>query len=87
MTGLTEAATRLSAALDRLEHALSLQGEARTRQAGDATGNASLARERDGLLARIAALEEENRSLAGATEEVEGKLDNAIADIHAALGR
>jgi hypothetical protein len=43
--------------------------------------------EREHLLARVAELEDENRSLAGITEEVEGKLDGAIAEIRAALSR
>jgi hypothetical protein len=38
-------------------------------------------------LARIAELEDENRALAGITEEVEGRLDGAIGEIRAALGR
>ncbi len=48
---------------------------------------AELTEERERLLARISGLEDENRALAGATEEVEGRLDGAISDIRSALGR
>jgi len=48
---------------------------------------ADLSEERERLLARISELEEENRALAGVTEEVEGRLDGAISDIRSALGR
>ncbi|HEY4265846.1 MAG TPA: DUF4164 family protein [Micropepsaceae bacterium] len=43
--------------------------------------------ERERLAARIASLEEESRTLAGLTEEVEGRLDGAITEIRAVLGR
>jgi hypothetical protein len=39
------------------------------------------------LVTRVAELEDEARSLSGLTEEVEGRLDGAIAEIRAALGR
>ena len=84
---MDEAKARLSAALDRLENALTPLGEAHKRHARDAAEIASLTQEREELLARIAALEEENRVLASLTEEVEGRVDRAIADIHAALGQ
>ncbi|MGH6878762.1 MAG: DUF4164 family protein [Rhizomicrobium sp.] len=87
MTDLEEAAARLTAALDRLETALTPHCEAQKRHARDAAEIASLVQEREGLLARIAALEDETRALGGLTEEVEDRLDRAIADIHAALGR
>jgi Ni,Fe-hydrogenase maturation factor len=87
MTTLEQATARLLGALDRLETTLRPLDEARKRHARDAAEIASLAQEREGLLARIAALEEENRALGGLTEEVEGRLDRAIADIQAALGR
>ncbi|HEX4079917.1 MAG TPA: DUF4164 family protein [Rhizomicrobium sp.] len=87
MTTLEHAAARLFGALERLETALRPLDEAQKRHVRDAAEIASLAQEREGLLARIAALEEENRALGGLTEEVEGRLDRAIADIQAALGR
>jgi hypothetical protein len=87
MDALTAAADRLSAAIDRLENSLKPQAEAQKRHARDAAEIASLTHERETLLARIADLEEETRSLASVNEEVEGRLDGAIADIRAALGR
>jgi hypothetical protein len=46
-----------------------------------------LSQEREGLLTRIAELEEESRALAGVTEDVEERLDSAVAEIRTALGR
>ena len=48
---------------------------------------AELEAERDKLIARIAELEDEVTALSGLTEEVEGRLDGAIGEIHAALAR
>src|SRR5215469_12860230 len=87
MVDLADAQGRLATALDRLESALTPFGDAQRRHVRDAAEIASLAQEREGLLARIAELEEETRSLASTTEEVENRLDGAIADIRAALGR
>ena len=87
MDALTAAAGRLSAAIDRLEHSLKPLDEAQKRHARDAAEIASLTHERETLLTRIADLEDETRALAGVNEEVEGRLDVAIADIRAALGR
>lgn len=87
MAELEEAVASLLAAVDRLEGALAPQAEAHKRHARDAAEIASLSQEREGLLARIADLEEETRSLASATEEVEDRLDGAIAEIRSALGR
>lgn len=87
MSELEEAEARLVAALARLELAIAPFDEAQRRHRRDAAEIASLQQEREGLLARIAMLEEETRSLASVTEEVEGRLDGAIADIRAALGR
>lgn len=87
MDALNAAVERHSAAIDRLENALRPQAEAQKRHARDAAEIASLTHERETLLARIADLEDETRALAGVNEEVEGRLDGAIADIRAALGR
>ncbi|MGQ0742356.1 MAG: DUF4164 family protein [Alphaproteobacteria bacterium] len=43
--------------------------------------------ERERLLERVAALEEETRDLAGLSEEVEARLDGAIAEIRSVLDR
>lgn len=87
MTELVEAEAALMTALDRLEGLLTPFDEAHKRHARDAAEIASLSQEREGLLARIADLEEETRSLASTTEEVEERLDGAIAEIRSALGR
>lgn len=87
MTELDQTAARLTAALDALEKASGPLLEARARAARDAAEIAKLTSERERLLARIADLEDETRSLAGLTEEVETRLDGAIAEIRTALAR
>jgi len=76
---------RFTAALDALETRADAvmrdKGAELAREVGE------LKRERERLLTRIAALEEESQSLAGLTEQVEMRLDGAIAEIRAALGR
>ena len=73
------------AALDALEG----RGARRWRDARALSASAMLALigGARALLARIAELEDETRSLAGLTEEVEDRLDGAIAEIRTALGR
>ena len=87
MAALEAATTRLMSALDRLEQLGSALGQAQAEAKRNASEVSRLNQERETLLARIAELEEESRSLAGITEEVEGRLDGAIAEIRAALGR
>jgi hypothetical protein len=83
LSRLEVAAERLAKALESLEQAaLSRPSESKTKSAV-----AGLMTERERLVARVAELEEEARSLSGLTEEVEGRLDGAIAEIRAALGR
>jgi hypothetical protein len=48
---------------------------------------AELEAERERLLEKVAALEEELATLSGVTEEVESRLDGAIGEIRAALAR
>jgi hypothetical protein len=55
--------------------------------AGLAAELGALKEERARLVARIAGLEAESRNLAGLTEEVEDRLDGAIAEIREVLGR
>jgi hypothetical protein len=84
MGRLDAALARFSAALDALETRVA------GRAAGPAAGTdelAELRHERDRLLSRISALEQESTSLAGLTQAVESRLDGAIAEIRAALGR
>jgi hypothetical protein len=86
MTNLAQAQARFSAALDALDKALA--AKAGGPQAQDRKLKAELAAlrsEREGLLSRIAVLEEETRVLAGLTEEVEDRLDDAIAEIREVL--
>ena len=87
MSRLDVASQRFKSALDSLEtRALSLAA-AREDARKAIAQSSQLSSERERLLARIAELEEESRSLAGLTENVEGRLDGAIAEIRAALGR
>jgi chromosome segregation ATPase len=87
MSRLELAAERLAAALEKLENAASL-ADGRRPAITELTGRlAVLESERQGLLARIAALEEELAAVSGITEEVETRLDGAIGEIRAALAR
>jgi len=87
MSRVELAAARLTKALDLLEAAVLPLVEARNTALVAETKVAQLDSERDTLLVRMANLEEEARSLSGLTEEVEDRLDGAIAEIRAALGR
>ena len=87
MDRLDHASERFDVALDLLLRTAEPLSNAR-RSADDAAARlAALNDERDGLLVRIAELEQETRNLSGATVEVESRLDSAIAEIRAALGR
>jgi cell division protein FtsB len=87
MSRLNDAVQRFDAALVALEaQATSLRNQ-RDALADSRAKVAELSEERDRLLARVADLEEENRALAGLTEEVETRLDGAIGEIRTALGR
>jgi HAMP domain-containing protein len=87
MAALEAATARLTAALDRMEHLATALSQAQVEARKNASEVARLNLERETLLARIAELEEESRALAGITEEVEGRLDGAIAEIRTALAR
>jgi chromosome segregation ATPase len=87
MATLEAATARLTVALDRLEQLGEALAQVREESRHRAVEVSQLTQERETLLARIAELEEENRSLAGITEEVEGRLDGAIAEIRTALAR
>jgi hypothetical protein len=87
MSRLELAAGRLAKALDALEETAVPLLRARESAAAAAAKVAVLDAERDELAARLTKLEAEARSLTGLTEEVEGRLDGAIAEIRAALGR
>jgi chromosome segregation ATPase len=87
MGRLEIAAERLTKALNALDATIApLQGaraEAETLRAR----LGALDAERESLLARIAELEEESQALNDISEEVENRLDGAIGEIRAALGR
>ena len=87
MTRLETAQQRFEAALGILESRAAQIPALRASAADLRAKVAELTEERERLLARIGGLEEENRALAGVTEEVEGRLDGAISDIRSALGR
>jgi len=87
MGKLELAAERLTNALNALDARLVPLGNARI-EAEDAKARlAELHAERERLLGRIAELEDEARALGEISEEVETRLDGAIADIRTALGR
>lgn len=87
MAELDQMAAQLTAALDRLEGLALPLAEAKARAQQNAAEIEGLKREREQLLARIAELEDETRAIAGVTDEVEGRLDEAITEIRAALAR
>jgi chromosome segregation ATPase len=90
MERLEAAITRFNAALDALEsgcETLTNRSTDSAVQQDHSREIAELKSEREHLLARIAAFEEESQSLAGLAEAVETRLDGAIMEIRAALGR
>jgi chromosome segregation ATPase len=87
MAELDRMAAELMEALDKLENLALPLADVRARAADDAAEIEGLKRERDQLLARIAELEDEARTITGVTGEVEGRLDEAITEIRAALAR
>lgn len=87
MSRMRVAAERLANALDALEAAARPLTKARDLAQESAREAEKLGREREGLIKQIAALEEDTRAMAGLTEEIEDRLDGAIAEIRAALGR
>jgi hypothetical protein len=86
MTRLEAALERLNAALDKLE-ATAGQRLSLAQSESPAAELAALKDERERLLERISALEEESRSLVGLTEEVEDRLEGAIAEIRDVLAK
>jgi predicted nucleic acid-binding Zn-ribbon protein len=85
MMKLAEAQARFSAALDTLDKAIGATGGVSRHGTKLNSELAALKSERETLYARIAALEEEARVLAGLTEEVEDRLDDTIAEIREVL--
>jgi chromosome segregation ATPase len=87
MAELDQMAAQLTAALDRLESLALPLAEAKARALETAAEIENLKHEREQLLGRIAELEDEARAITGVTDEVEGRLDEAITEIRAALAR
>jgi hypothetical protein len=86
MSRLDDAMGRFGAALDRLEASANARLEQADMPRGGGAELSALKDERARLVARIAALEAESRTLAGLTEEVEDRLDGAISEIREVLG-
>ena len=85
MAQLDTAMAGLNAALERLEQAaLPLAERSATAQNAKVK---ELVKERDVLLGRLAALEDRARSVSSRNEDIETRLDGAIGEIRAALGR
>ena len=87
MSRLDDALARFGAALDRLEASAQERAARPRTSSGLAVEVSALKAERERLIARIAGLEEESRTLAGLTGEVEDRLDSAITEIREVLGR
>jgi hypothetical protein len=87
MSRLDAAAGRFNAALEMIAKSASAQTPSRDSLDDTALRLAAMTEERDRLRARVEELEEEARALNGITHDVEGRLDGAIAEIRAALGR
>jgi hypothetical protein len=87
MSRVQLASDRLAKALDRLEAAVLPLAKARDSARESASKAENMTADRDRLMARVTALEEDAKVLSGLTEEVESRLDGAISEIRAALGR
>jgi predicted nucleic acid-binding Zn-ribbon protein len=85
MSKLAEVQMRFAAALDALDKAVDDAGSTLRQGAKVKAELTSLKSERETLYARITVLEDETRVLAGLTEEVEDRLDDAIAEIRQVL--
>lgn len=87
MSRVRLAGERLETALQRLEAAVLPLTKVRDSAAESAAEVEALKAERDRLTARVTELEENAKALSTLTGEVETRLDAAIAEIRAALGR
>ena len=87
MSRLELAAEHLAVALEKLEKAAQTEAPAALADPGPDPRLAVLENEKEELLTRIAALEEDLAALSSITEDVEGRLDGAIGEIRAALAR
>ena len=87
MSRLDSASERFHAALETLAKSAEPLAATRDSATDVAIRLAAVTEERDRLRARVAELEAEARSLSLVSHDVEGRLDGAIAEIRAALGR
>ena len=87
MNRLEKAKARFLAALDALETSVNERLASAHESVNSKTEATLLRAERERLVARIAALEEESRELAGLTGEVENRLNGAIHEIRQVLSR
>ena len=87
MSRVKLAAERLQTALQRLEDASVPLAKVRDSAGESVIEMEKIKAERDRLIARVAELEENAHALSTLTGEVETRLDAAIAEIRAALGR
>jgi hypothetical protein len=87
MSKLDDALARFEAALMQVEASAEEQIARAHESAGAIVALDQAKAEREELYARVASLQEEARALAGVTEEVEDRLDGAISEIRAVLGR
>lgn len=88
MSRLDAARMQLSVALDSLSSRMAQASDARNltlEPMRDMAEAEMLRAERDRLLGRLMELEQESRTLAGVTDEVEARLDGAIAEIREVL--
>lgn len=87
MTRFEAAKKRLALALETLEKSEWANLEQSREESGKHSETERLKDERDRLLDQISALEDETRELAGLTQEIEDRLDGAIAELRDALAR
>ena len=87
MSRLELAADRLAKALEGLEQVALPLAKAHDSAREIAMEAEKVTAERDRLLARVTTMEAEAKTLSGLTDEVESRLDGAISEIRAALGR
>ncbi|HEY4116101.1 MAG TPA: DUF4164 family protein [Rhizomicrobium sp.] len=87
MSRIETAVARLGSALDRLDKVAAPLAEAASRTSTLTACVGQLTEEREQLLIRLARIEDDSRALAAANEDIEVRLDGAIGEIRAALGR
>lgn len=77
--------SKLDAAIEKLERALAQLERAADMPKASVGKSQEWVKEREALLARVAELEDEVRSVSSINEEIETRLDSAMGEIRAAL--